>query len=195
MQTRYTLLERVKNRSDEDSWSDFVEIYRPYIFSIIRRMNLNHQDCEDLSQSILVVLWEKIPQFKANFRTGAFRRWLTTLVKNRVVNYLVKHNNRSEKMADNAEDIAKQINSMPDDQLYKMFEEEWEDYVAMKAWEALEDEFSEKFKTVFQMCMKNISAEEIAEKVGIAVPSVYVYRKTVTDSLKKKIKELRKLYL
>ena len=195
VQTRYTLLERVKNRSDEDSWSDFVDIYRPYIYSIIRRMNLNHQDSEDLSQSILLVLWEKIPQFEANFRTGAFRLWLSKLVKNRVINYLVKHKSRSEKMAENAEDIAMRINSMPDDKLHKMFEDEWENYIGVKAWEALENDLDDNLKKVFQMSMENMSTEEISEKLGIAVPTVYVYRKRVTDRIRKKIKELQQLYL
>ena len=45
------------------------------------------------------------------------------------------------------------------------------------------------------MSMENKSSEEISEKVGIAVPTVYVYRKRVTDRLRKKIKELQDLYL
>lgn len=195
MQTRYTLLERVKNRADENSWSDFVDIYRPYIYGIVRRMGSNHEDSEDLSQSILLVLWEKIPQFEANFRTGAFRLWLSKLVKNRVINHYVKQNNRSDKIADNVQDIARELNSMPDDKLQKMFQDEWENYIGVKAWESLENELDENLKKVFQMSMENKSSEEISEKVGIAVPTVYVYRKRVTDRLRKKIKELQDLYL
>ena len=195
MQTRYTLLERVKNRADENSWSDFVDIYRPYIYGLVRRMGSNHEDSEDLSQSILLVLWEKIPQFEANFRTGAFRLWLSKLVKNRVINHYVKQNNRSDKIADNVQDIARELNSMPDDKLQKMFQDEWENYIGVKAWESLENELDENLKKVFQMSMENKSSEEISEKVGIAVPTVYVYRKRVTDRLRKKIKELQDLYL
>ena len=195
MNTRYTLLERVKNRTDEQSWVDFVEIYRPYIYRFVRRMNLGHEDSEDLSQSILVVLWEKIPGFEFNFRTGAFRAWLCKLVRNRVLNYLKTQNRRSAKLESDAQDIASSLNSMPLSDLEKIAKEEWEKFVGMKAWEAVEGEFDEKAREAFKLSMQNISADEISSKLGIAVGSVYVYKQRIKDRLKEKVRALKDQYL
>lgn len=195
MNTRYTLLERVKNRTDEESWEDFVEIYRPYIYRFVRRMNLNHEDSEDLSQAILLVLWDKIPGFEFNFRTGAFRSWLCKLVKNRVLNYLKTHNRRSAKLESGAEDIAASLNSMPLSNLEKIAKEEWEIYVGNKAWSEIEDEFDEKARKAFKMSMNNTPADKIAEELGIAVGSVYVYKQRIKDRLKEKVRALKDQYL
>ncbi|MCM8532615.1 MAG: RNA polymerase sigma factor, partial [Lentisphaeraceae bacterium] len=177
------------------SWKDFVEAYRPYIYRVVRRMNLNHEDSEDLSQSILIVLWDKIPTFEFNFRTGAFRAWLCKLVRNRVLNYLKTHNRRSAKLQDEAECIATSLNSMPLGDLEKIAKEEWEIYVGNKAWEMIQEEVDEKAREAFKLSMQNVSSEEISEKLGITVGSVYVYKQRVKDKLKEKVRNLKDEYL
>ncbi len=47
--TRQTLLLRAKNHDDESAWEEFVYYYRPYLYLIARRMNLNHHDAEEIS--------------------------------------------------------------------------------------------------------------------------------------------------
>ena len=36
--TRQTLLQKIKDTHNEDSWNEFVAIYRPYIFVIIKNL-------------------------------------------------------------------------------------------------------------------------------------------------------------
>ena len=45
MQTRLTLINRIKNKFDDQSWEEFSEIYRPYIAVIIR--NMKFFDCPE----------------------------------------------------------------------------------------------------------------------------------------------------
>ncbi len=42
--TRETLLIRVKNQHDENSWEDFVFYYKKFIYIICRKMGLNHSN-------------------------------------------------------------------------------------------------------------------------------------------------------
>ena len=40
-QTRLTLIQRAQNPDDELAWNEFVEVYKNYIYVIIRQMGIN----------------------------------------------------------------------------------------------------------------------------------------------------------
>ena len=46
--TRKTLLLRIKDQYNDDAWAEFSEVYKRYIYAIIRRMNINAADACDL---------------------------------------------------------------------------------------------------------------------------------------------------
>ena len=191
MITRHTLLERVRDRLDEKSWEDFIEIYRPYIYYFVRRMNIAHEEAEDITQNTLVKLWDKLPEFKHSFRTGAFRSWLCKIVKNQTINIINRQKNLSEKL----KQMAVTIEQTSSNEMERMAKEEWNSYISNLAWKEVEQEFDENAREAFLMSMKNISAEEIAEKLGINYKSVYVLKKRIKDRMKEKIKVLQDQYL
>ena len=195
MITRYTLLERVRDRADEKSWEDFVEIYRPYIYKVIRRMNFGHEEAEDLSQNILVLLWDKIPGFEHNFRTGAFRSWLCTIIRNKSVDYIRKHANRKKKMDEEGELLLGPLFKDNSNDLEKAAEEEWNRHVSELAWKVIEDEFSENVRKAFLMSVDGIPGEEIAETLGVQINSIYTYKKRIRSRLKDIIKAYNEQYV
>jgi len=195
MITRYTLLERVRDRADEKSWEDFVEIYGPYIYKVIRRMNFGHEEAEDLSQNILVIRGDKIPDFQHNFRTGAFRSWLCTIVRNRSVDYIRKHANRKKKMDEQGDLLLGPMFKDNSNDLEKAAEEEWNRHVSELAWKTIEEEFSEKVKEAFLMSIDGIPGEEIAEKLDVQVNSIYTYKKRIRARLKEIIRSLNEQYV
>ena len=53
--TQRILIEKVRDSRDHESWKEFVEIYRPYIYKVIRRMSLSHEEAEDLCDDITII--------------------------------------------------------------------------------------------------------------------------------------------
>ncbi|MCM8533277.1 MAG: RNA polymerase sigma factor [Lentisphaeraceae bacterium] len=195
MITRYTLLERVRDRSDERSWEDFIDIYRPYIYKVLRRMNFLHEEAEDLSQNVLVVLWDKMPEFKHNFRTGAFRSWLCTIVRNKGVDYIRKHTNRKNKLDNQSDLLLSPLMSENTNDLQKAVEEEWNKHISDLAWKTIEEEFSENVRKAFLLSVEGISGEEIAERLDVQVNSIYTYKKRIRNRLKEVIRGLNDQYV
>ncbi len=70
--TRESLLEKVKDQTDEQSWEDFVYYYSPFIYSVIRGMNISHHDAEEIVQMVLLKSWNKLPEFEYNRGKGRF---------------------------------------------------------------------------------------------------------------------------
>ena len=88
--TRQTLLGRIKDQYDEESWADFVSYYKGYIFAIVKRFGLEHHDCEDLVQSVIVKMWEKLPEFQYDNTRGKFRSWLARVTTYQINDFYKK---------------------------------------------------------------------------------------------------------
>jgi RNA polymerase sigma factor (sigma-70 family) len=189
--TRETLLERVKNRHDEDAWNDFVHYYGRYIYGIVRRMNLNHHDAEEVVQTVNLKLWQSLPDFQYDARKGRFRGWLCTVTKNEVKRLLRKRKAELARLeAHEQSRVAAYLERIQMPDINALAEEEWRAYIARLAWERVEDRFESNTKQAFEMVSKGRPVAAVAQDLGIAESSVYVYKKRVEDRLRSEIMQL-----
>src|SRR5262245_15428881 len=78
-QTSPTLLGRLgRDPTDQAAWGAFVARYGPKIYGWCRARRLQEADAEDVTQSVLVRLAEKMRTF-AYDPSGSFRAWLKVL--------------------------------------------------------------------------------------------------------------------
>jgi RNA polymerase sigma factor (sigma-70 family) len=191
--TRMTLLQKLQDQHDETSWGEFISIYKPYIFVVLRNMGLSHHDCEDLSQNVVLRAWEKLPGFDYDPGKGKFRGWLTAIAKNMARNYLSQNSNRLKllkKHVEDKSDINDHINRVILPELEKRAESEWRVFIANRAWDNVKDRLSDNLKEAFLRCSKGESIAEIAEAIGIAENSVYKYKNRVQNIICKEIVRL-----
>ena len=185
--TRKTLIQKICNQYDENSWESFVEIYQPYLYVIIRRMNIPHDEIADLLQNILLKLWKKLPEFTYEPNKAKFRTWLFGITKNHVLNYLRDKQYKSKK---------KDIFCIDQDRANEseidlLMTKEWENYIANKAMERVRASFNGNAIDVFERSLKGDSISEIALGMELEESSVYKLRSRVRDRLKVEIRQLR----
>ena len=82
-----TLLDRLRSRPDQTAWHRLVALYTPLIRDTIARFGVQATDADDLTQEVFVALTSSLATFEHNGRTGAFRKWLRTIVVHRVRTY------------------------------------------------------------------------------------------------------------
>ena len=85
--TRVTLLERLRTGKDQTAWLEFESTYRAFIFSLILRMGIPNADAEDISQTVLTKVWQKIEDFEYNRNRGKFHNWLAAMTRNTVKDF------------------------------------------------------------------------------------------------------------
>src|SRR5262249_46802410 len=83
-ETSFSLLDRLRHRSDGASWKRFVDLYSPLLQAWLRRQGVRAQDADDLVQEVLGVVVRELPDFRHNQRPGAFRAWLRSILSNRL---------------------------------------------------------------------------------------------------------------
>ncbi len=82
--TSLGLLERLKHATpDALEWRRLRDIYLPMIRHWLLRLPNLHDEVDDLTQEVLVVLFRELPSFERR-RDGSFRAWLRQITVNRV---------------------------------------------------------------------------------------------------------------
>ena len=190
--TNATLLQRVKNQHDDKSWDEFNKYYRPYVFMIIRGLNIRHHDAQEVSQLIMIKLWESLPTFEYSPDKGYFRGWLRTVTVNRVRNYIATKAYKQESLdaLEEQEGHTYSEDEFTESEIEKVADREWENYIFDMAWTNIKDKFNDKIQAVYEELMQDIDPEKIAENIGIKRNTVYVYRKRVNEKLFKEIRRL-----
>ena len=75
-QTRRTLLSRLRNWEDKDSWQEFFDIYWGLIYSFACQRGLSNSEAEEVVQEPLLVVAKKLPGFRYDPAMGSFKAWL-----------------------------------------------------------------------------------------------------------------------
>ena len=185
MRTRLTLIQRIKNKSDEQSWQEFVDIYRPYIAAVVRNMNINEAEIDDHVQTVLVICWNKLPEFDYNPGKGKFRFWLSRIVNYTVVNHIRKTGRRMELQ----ENIEIPLSVSPD--VEQMAEHEWKIFISKLAWENIKQNLSENVIYSFEQLMKGRKPAEIAAEIGVEENTVHVQKNRIEKKLFLEIQHLK----
>ncbi|QBG46494.1 sigma-70 family RNA polymerase sigma factor [Verrucomicrobia bacterium S94] len=190
-QTRATLIQRVQNQQDEQSWEEFVRVYRRYIYAIIRSMNISEHDTEDILQQVLINLWNSLPKMEYE-KINRFRSWLSTVTKNCVTDFIRKRTreaNRLEKAS--KDDTLTYLKAIRLPEINDIAEREWEIHLTNMALENIEPLFSGKAVDAFRLTLKGKSVEEIACELGLKENSVYRLKNRVKERLIQEIRHLR----
>src|SRR5436190_2126237 len=85
--TRASLLGRIRNWEDGESWEDFTQTYWRLIYSVARRAGLADAEARDVVQETLLGVAKKIHEFESDPARGSFRGWLLNLTRWRIADH------------------------------------------------------------------------------------------------------------
>ena len=178
---------RIKERYDDGAWEDFVENYKNYIYKIIITFRVDSHDADDLMQTVLLKLWQRLPEFEYDPGKGKFRYFVGRVTKNFVFKFLNKKKRLGSE--DDADDFSFE-EEKSDPAIDNIIDKEWKLFISEKAWASIAPNYSETVLQVFLMHADEIDFTEIAEKLELDINTAYVYRHRVQKALLKEIARL-----
>ncbi|MCH2205694.1 MAG: RNA polymerase sigma factor [Lentisphaerales bacterium] len=187
--TRQSLLIRLKDKHDDQSWEDFVKFYKPFIYMMVRKMNFDHHDAEEVVQQITLKAWRSLPEFNYSPDKGRFRSWLSRMTHNTVLDVIKsrqRYSNRLEKYKD-----VDHLQKLSAPEIENMANVEWQTYITNLAWKNVSPDFTEKVRLAFERSLKGDDAEIIAEDLGLTKNAIYVYKKRVKERLTEEVRRLK----
>jgi RNA polymerase sigma-70 factor (ECF subfamily) len=172
LSTSIALLERLRQPSDVEAWTRFVDLYTPLLFRWARRLGLQDADAADLVQDVFGILLRKLPQFDYD-PNRSFRGWLHTVLLNhwrdhpRRISYPLPAETTVPDPADEAR------------------EAEYRRYLVGRALALMRSDFQ---PATWQACWECVAndrpASDVAAELGMSVAAVYVARSRVLRRLR-----------
>ena len=104
--TSASLLLRIRNVDDSDSWRRFEAVYAPVIRSYCRRRGFQSTDIDDIAQDVMTAVAGAIKNFEYQPEKGKFRSWLATVTANKLRNYANKSKVKREQLIEYADQLA-----------------------------------------------------------------------------------------
>ena len=185
--THQTLIQRAQNPDDASAWDEFVSYYETFIKMVLKKSGISFNESDDLVQDILVKVWKGLPTYEYRKERAKFRTWLSTIIKNTVINHVAKIKRKGGEGLELFDNIAK----VSETEIEKVVKDEWVKYLTKIAMEKVEEIFSGQAIDVFKLSLKGKNAKEISKELGITEQSVFVLRSRVKIRLKKEIDKLR----
>jgi RNA polymerase sigma factor (sigma-70 family) len=87
IETRSSLILRIRDPGDSASWREFVAIYEPLVRSLARQRGVDVCDLDDVVQQVFLRVVKAAPTFQLDRRRGHFGSWLWELVHHAAGDY------------------------------------------------------------------------------------------------------------
>jgi RNA polymerase sigma-70 factor (ECF subfamily) len=86
--TRQSLLGRLSNLDDNESWRRFFDTYWKLIYNVARRSGLDDAVAQDVVQDTVIAVAREMPRFHYDPARGSFKQWLFRITRRRVCDQL-----------------------------------------------------------------------------------------------------------
>lgn len=189
-ETRPSLIARLQTGVDDAAWDEFVAIYRPVIVRLATRQGVQHQDAEDVAQSVLLSVANSIAGWKVDPQRAKFRTWLQRIARNATINAIVRRPSDRPAGGTTAVQALGAIASSHDE-LSAQFELEWRREAFRWASEEVRNELHPATWDAFWLtAVEGLDAAEVARRTEKTVGAVYIARCRVMQKIQAKIQEL-----
>ncbi len=196
--TRYSLLSRLENWNDQESWRVFFDTYWRLIYSIARKSGLTETEAEEVVQETVICVANDINKFKRDRQFGSFKGWLRNLTRWRIADQLRKRAPNRSGESVSSDDDAKlmelaEMQSSGDAGLEGVWEAEWQSNLMKAGLERVKRRVKEEHYQIFDLSViREWPANKIAQTLEVNIAQVYLAKHRILALLKKEVRMLEK---
>ena len=182
--TRASLLVRLRDPEDGAAWREFVDLYTPLVYGYLRKQGLQDADAADLSQEVLGAVAGAMGRFEYDSRRGAFRNWLFTVVRRRLLNWRLTQDRQVTGSGDTGtHELLEQRPSPELDE--KVWDVEWEQRLFAWACAEVRREVNDAtWQAFWQTAVEGRRGKDVAAELGMSGGAVYLARSRILCRLR-----------
>jgi RNA polymerase sigma-70 factor (ECF subfamily) len=195
--TRDSLLSRLKDWRDDDSWRDFFNTYWKLLHGVALKAGLTEEEAQEVVQETVITVARRIPEFKYDPAVCSFKTWLLNLTRWRIVDQLRKRRPAVvDRPRPDAATRTAAIERLPDPaslDLGAVWDEEWERQLLAAAIQRVKRKVRPEQYQVFHLCVfKEWPVKKVAAQLGVSAAQVYLAKHRIGALLKREVKSVRK---
>ena len=195
--TRRSLLGRLRNWDDQESWRIFFETYWRLIYQVAVRAGLTDAEAQDVVQETVISVFKKMPGFEYREHNGSFKSWLLRLTSWRIADQFRKR--KSSLLVQQLEDEtstdavpAEQIADPSSSNLQASWDADWEQNRMLAAIQRVKTRVNSKAYQMFDLLVfKEWPVSRVARAFQVNPARVYLAKHRVTNLIKQEVKKLQ----
>jgi RNA polymerase sigma factor (sigma-70 family) len=197
LKTRRSLLSRLRNLDDHESWRAFFEQYWRLLYRVARRAGLGESDAQDVVQETVVAVARKMPEFRYDTARGTFKHWLFCIVHRRVADHLRRiyrqppQETLSTSVTTAEDESEAAIQTDTASAMDAAWDQEWEQSVFEAAVAQVREHTNPRHFQVFDCCVRlGWPTAKVATTLGMNPAQVYLARHRVSQAVKQAAKTI-----
>jgi RNA polymerase sigma factor (sigma-70 family) len=195
--TRRSLLSRLKDWEDQDSWRDFFTTYWKLIYGVAIKAGLRESEAEEVVQETVLSIAKKMGEFVYDPTRCTFKGWLLHVTRLRILDQFRKRGPlafQNSLQHKGSSDGTATVEGVPDPAsltLDAIWEEEWEKNLIDAALERVKKKVKpEHYQIFYLLVVKELPVPKVAKMLGVSSAQVYLVKHRVAALVKKEIKNL-----
>ena len=197
LRTRASLLSRLKNWEDADSWQDFANTYERLVYTTAIRSGLTDAEAKDVLQEVLLSVAKRIDEFKSDPARGTFKGWLLNLTRWRITDQVRKRSVASAGAGKHkAPDETPTVERIPDgsvDLMERIWESEWKQSLLEAAVARLRRRTKPRQFQIFDLyALRNWPGHKVGKELGVSLGQIYLVNHRLGKLLRKELAALER---
>ena len=194
--TRYSLLSRLKDWDDNESWRVFFDTYWRLIYVMALKAGLTQTEAQEVVQETIICVAKDIQKFKRDRQSGTFKGWLRNLTRWRIADQFRKRTGLARGGGDNTERNSQPMDALPDlpdEPNESDWEEEWQSHLLRTAMQRVKRHVPEEQYQLFDFyVVKEWPVSRITQTMGVSANQVYLAKYRITRLVRKEVGLLEK---
>ena len=197
--TRQSLLARLSQWNDQESWQVFFDTYWKLIYRTAKQAGLSEHEAEEAVQETIISVARQMPDFKYRPSRwgGSFKQWLLRLTKWRIGDQFRKRRKDRLRVSYGGEEFNEDpMEQIPDpmaDKLNQLWDREWEHNLLAAALERAKQRVHPRdYQVYYLSTIKQWSGLRVARNMKVSLAQVYTIKHRVSKEVKGVLERLRK---
>lgn len=194
--TRRSLIQRLRDADDQESWRQFFDTYWKLIYSFAIKLGCTDAEAEEVVQETIISISRKMPDFRYDPQVCSFKGWLMHVTNWRVIDQLRKRDHRlvtkDLRSGDTCTDAVPAAMADPvNPELELIWKQEWQKNIMDGALERVRLQVkAQHFQIFYLLMVKRMPAPEVAEILGVSRAQVYLAKHRVGLLVKREVARL-----
>jgi RNA polymerase sigma factor (sigma-70 family) len=197
LRTRKSLLSRLRDLDDHESWRIFFDLYWRLLYNVARRSGLDESCAQDVVQDTVISVARRIPGFQYDPLRGSFKQWLLRITRRRIVDHLRKTYREPPRAdlppeaLDEEQEHAEALTDPLSGQIAENWEEEWQRTIFDAAVATVRREANPKQFQVFDYCvLKGWPVSRVTATLNLNAAQVYLAKHRVAHAVKRAARKI-----
>ena len=196
--TRQSLLSRLRDWDDKESWEDFFNTYWKLIYNVALQSGLTEVEAQEVVQETVIAVAKRIPEFQYDPGKGSFKGWLLKTTQWRISDQFRKRRAyvplSGEPQTESSSTTPNQpCLEAPAPELEEKWNDLWQENLLAVAIERVKQRADPREFQMFEMAVqREWPALKVAQKLNVTRAHVYYARHKISRLLRKEIERLEK---